>query len=47
MITITFDVLLIPLIGIGNVICVCLAHIAMNTTTINWATMTFQVWMLC
>ena len=41
MIKSTTDVVLIPLMGTGNVACVCLAFIVMNTRTINLAPMLF------
>ena len=41
MVTITIDVVLTPLMGIGNVTSVHLAFILMKATTINWAIVTF------
>ena len=40
MITITSDLVLILLMGIGNVTYVCSEIIVMTTTVINWATVT-------
>ena len=41
MTTITSDVLLILLMGIGNVMCVCLTLTPMEAKTVSWAIMTF------
>ena len=41
MITIIIDVVLIPLMEIGNMACVCLQLILLEATTINWAIMAF------
>ena len=41
MITITIDVVQVPLVGIGNVASVCLALFVTEATTNNWAIVTF------
>ena len=43
MIRLTIDVILIPLMGNGNVASVSLAAIVMNATAIIWATMCLLV----
>ena len=42
-----YDILLILLMGIGNVTCVTSAGAVVNVTAINWATMTCLMLELC
>ena len=44
MMTLTIDAILIPLIGIGNVVCVTLALIVMNAITMNCNNMTLLMY---
>ena len=39
MVTLAIDVVLIPLMGIGNMACVSLVFVIMDSTAINWAAM--------
>ena len=43
MIKITIDVVLTPLMRIGNVACACLTLIVINATAINLVTITFLI----
>ena len=43
--TITTDVLLILLMGIGNVACICLSLIVMEVTKISWTFIIFTLLM--